>query len=336
MADPRFYQKSAPITLKELCLKVGCDFVGDGDILLSDVATLTDASKEHLSFLHNPKYVEALEQTKAGAVIVHPNDQAKVPEGTAAILSQAPYRTFGVASGYFYPESSRTSFISETARIHPSAKVPKSCCIEDFVVIHEGVELGENVHIKANSVISRGCIIDDHSLIEENVTIQFSKIGKNVHIKPGARIGQSGFGFHMDEKGHFPVPQLGLVIIEDNVQVGANTCIDRGSQADTVIGAGTRIDNLVQIAHNVRIGKNCVIVALVGIAGSSELGNFVVLAGQVGVHSHAKIGDGVRVAAQSGVARDIPPRMDMAGSPAVPIREWHRQTLYLKKIANKG
>jgi UDP-3-O-[3-hydroxymyristoyl] glucosamine N-acyltransferase len=202
-------------------------------------------------------------------------------------------------------------------------------------VIEDGVVLGKNCFVGPNTVIEQGCSIGNNAVIESNVTISHAIIGDDVFIKPGARIGQPGFGFYMDEQGHFDVPQLGRVLIGNHVHIGANTTIDRGSQADTLIGNGVRIDNLVQIAHNVEVGDNSVLVAQVGVAGSTKLGRFVIAAGQVGIAGHLTVEDGVKIAAQSGLMRNVGKGETVAGSPAVPVRDWHRQTIALQKLAKE-
>ena len=336
MIDTHFFRKNKPVSLKEIARLLGAEIVGNDSILVTDVARLDEAEKGHVASFHNAKFIKELSTTKAEVIILHPKDQDKAPKTATLLLTPTPYRAFGQVAALLYQETSPVlPGIASTAIIHPTVTVPPNVCIEDFVVIHQGVSIGERVHIKSHTVIGRHVEIGDDTVIEGHVNIAYALIGKHVHIKPGAKIGQSGFGFHMDEKGPFPIPQLGRVLIGDRVEIGSNTTIDRGSQSDTVIGSGSRIDNLVQIAHNVKLGSNCIIVAQTGIAGSSELGNFVVVAGQVGIADHLKIGDGVRIAAQSGVMRNIEPKTDVAGSPCLPAREWHKQTAFLKKMITK-
>lgn len=333
MIDTHFFKKNKAITLGELGALVSAEVVGDASALISDIARLDEAGGGHITFFHNVKFAQDLAKTKAQAIIIHPKDQDKAPRGASLILTTTPYRVFGMIAGYFYPEVKLpSSGIAETAQIHPTATVAPNACVEDFVVIHAGVMIGEHAHIKSHAVIGKGVEVGEWSVVGEHVTLHYALVGKRVNIKPGAKIGQTGFGFHMDEKGPFPIPQLGRVIIGDDVEIGANTTIDRGSQSDTVIGQGSRIDNLVQIAHNAKLGRNCIMVAQSGIAGSSQLGNFVVVAGQVGIAEHLTIGDGARIAAQSGVMRDVDAQTDVAGTPCVPARDWHRQTAFLKKM----
>lgn len=332
MIDPHFFSKSPPLSLGEIAAKIQGECACDPALIITDVAVLCEAQAGHLSFFHNAKFIHDLRNTQASVVILHPKDQEKAPKGVAVLLSLTPYRAFGEIVGYFYPEQAMTPNIRQTARMHESAVVAPSVRIDDFVIIEEGARIGERVHLGPYVVVGRGVSIDDDTVIDAHVTLSFAKIGKHVRIKSGARIGQPGFGLHMDERGPFPIPQRGRVLIGDYVEIGANTTIDRGSQSDTIIGSGSRIDNLVQIAHNVKLGKNCIVVAQAGIAGSSELGNYVVVAGQAGVAEHLKIGDGVRIAGQSGVIRDIDSKIDVAGTPSMPVRDWHRQTAFLKRM----
>ena len=225
--------------------------------------------------------------------------------------------------------------ISDFSFIEPTAKIGNNCTISAFAVIEADVVIGDSCFIGPHCIIQKGTILGNNCHLEAHVVIGYAVVGNQVYIKPGARIGQPGFGFHMDEKGHFDIPQLGRVLIGDHVHIGANTTIDRGSFADTIIGKGVRIDNLVQIAHNVEVGDNSVLVAQVGIAGSTKLGKFVIAAGQVGIAGHLNIGNGVKIAAQSGLMRDVVDRETIAGSPAVPVRDWHKQTIALQRLTKR-
>ena len=201
-------------------------------------------------------------------------------------------------------------------------------------MIGEKAEIGPGCVIGSNSVIGADCVLGAETRIGDNVSIVYSLIGERVLIHPGVRIGQDGFGFAMGEE-HLKVPQLGLVVIGDDVEIGANTTIDRGAGPDTVIGTGSKIDNLVQIAHNVHLGRGCVIVAQAGISGSTRLDDFVVIGGQGGIAGHLHLGKGAQVAGNSGVMRDVGPGETVGGSPAVPVRDWHRQTVALSRLIGK-
>ncbi len=236
----------------------------------------------------------------------------------------------------FYPLKNQQPCISNGITISPDATIGKNVSIDCGVVIQDRVEIGDNCQIGANSVIGVGCVIGPNTLIGANVTLSYSILGKRVTIFPGARIGQDGFGFATSPLGAVKVPQLGRVIIEDDVEIGANTTIDRGAGPDTVIGAGTMIDNLVQIGHNVRIGERCVIVAQVGISGSTEIGDGVVIGGQAGFSGHIKIGHGAKIAAKSGVFRNVNAGITVSGFPAKPQRQWLREQILIERIAKKS
>jgi len=338
VADERFYQKSGIYTIQDLAVYCGAQLGADVDpsLVINDVAPLHKAEAGHISCLHNPKYIDQFKKTKATACLVSPEFAKYAPKEIALLLSPKPYRAYGQVAGFFYPHAKKSGGVSSQAAIHSTAKIGKNCTIGPFAVIEENVRIGDGCEIGAHCVIEAGVELGQECRIAANVTISHALLGKRVSVKPGARIGQRGYGFHMDEEGHLNIPQLGRVIIGDDVEIGSNTTIDRGAEADTVIGCGTRIDNLVQIAHNVQIGENCVIVAQVGIAGSTQLGRFVIAAGQVGIAGHLNIGDGVKIAAQSGVMRDIDKGDTVAGSPSVAARDWHRQTVALKRLAEKG
>ncbi|MBM3468288.1 MAG: UDP-3-O-(3-hydroxymyristoyl)glucosamine N-acyltransferase [Alphaproteobacteria bacterium] len=338
MADIRFYQNTGPYTLQDLAAICGATPgpQANPNLIIIDVAPLHKAEKGHISFFHNPKYLDHFKETKAGACLVSEEYVKYAPKGMALLLSPKPYRAYGQVASLFYPSSKRDPNISPHASIHSTAKIGKNCYIGPFTVIEAHVTIGDGCEIKSNTTIEAGVELGSECSIDTNVTISHAILGKRVVVKAGARIGQKGFGFQMDEEGHLDIPQLGRVIIGDDVEVGSNTCIDRGSESDTIIGCGTRIDNLVQIAHNVHIGENSVIVAQTGIAGSTHLGRFVVVAGQVGIAGHLSIGDGVRIAAQSGIMRDIEKGEVVAGYPSVPVREWHRQNIAIKKLGQKG
>jgi UDP-3-O-[3-hydroxymyristoyl] glucosamine N-acyltransferase len=250
-------------------------------------------------------------------------------------LSRQPYKAYALAAQAFYPPPPLRSGMAASAVVDPTARLGADCEIGAHVVIGAGAEIGEASRIDANTVIGGGVVIGAGAQIAANVTISHAVIGARVRILPGARIGQNGFGFAPDPIGHVAVPQLGRVIIGDDVEIGANTTIDRGAGPDTVIGDGTMIDNLVQIGHNVVVGRRCVLVAQVGISGSTKLDDFVMIGGQGGLAGHISVGKGARVAAQSGVMRDIPDGVTVMGYPALPVKEFWRQVATLQQWARK-
>ena len=337
MTDPRFYKKKGPFTLAELAAFGQCEVGRDNpSLLIEDVAPLNCAELTCISLFHNAKYVESLKSTKASACILSAEMAEKAPSHLALLIAKFPYRSYALIANAFYPREKKDAEVAPTAIIHKTAKLGKGVIIGPMVVIGANVELGDNVEVGPLSVIGEGVIIGENTIIGSHVSLSHALIGKHVHIKPGARVGQSGFGFFMDSGdtgGHMPVPQLGRVIVHDYVEIGANTTIDRGSGADTVIGLGTRIDNLVQVAHNVHFGKGCVMVAQSGVAGSTKFGDYVAAGGQAGIADHLNIGSGARIGAQCGIMRDVDPREILAGSPAMPLKAHYRQVAVLKRLA---
>ncbi len=338
MADPRFFPAEGPFTLQYLADVSGAEFHHNAqqDLMLQDVAPLNVACPEHISFLDNKKYLKDFLKTKAGACVVSPEVVADAPDGLALLISKDPYRSYAKIAQVFHPRPRPSPEISERATIHKTARIAKTCRLEAGAFIDARAEVGEGSWIGPNTILGPGVQIGADCYIAGNVTILNSIVGDRATIHSGASIGQDGFGFAMGPQGHERVPQLGRVIIEDDVDIGANTTIDRGAGPDTVIGAGTKIDNLVQIGHNVKIGRCCVLVSQVGISGSTEIGDFSVLAGQVGVAGHLKIGAGVTLAARSGVTKNIDAGSTMGGFPAIPIKDWAKQTALLSRMLKKG
>jgi len=336
MTDSRFYTVAGPFSFNQLA-EIAKAEVSDpsSDKMFVDVAPLQDAGSEHVSFLDNKKYVDAFLESTAGACVVHPAMADRAPQGMLLLLSKDPYRAYARIAQAFYPFNNKEDSINPGAIIDPSAKIGHGCSIAAGVVVGARAEIGGNCDIAANSVIGDGVVIGENSRIGPLVTLAFCKIGANAIIHTGVRIGQDGFGFAMGPEGHLKVPQLGRVLVESDVEIGANTTIDRGTGPDTVIGAGTKIDNLVQIGHNVRTGRGCVIVSQVGISGSTVLGDGVVIGGQAGLAGHLNIGSGVQIAAQSGLMRDVDPGQRVGGSPAQPVRDWMRGVAMLEKLSKK-
>jgi len=336
MADPRFFSVRGPFTLAQLADISGAELVaGDAGRMVRDVAPLEAAGPEHLSFLDNKLYLEAFTTSTAGACIVGSDYRERAPAGMAILVAADPYRSYALAARAFYPDEVGEGGIHETAIVDPSAQLGEGVVVEARVVVGEGAEIGRACHIGVGAVIGPRVVVGDETSIGAGASISHAIIGARVLLHPGTRIGQRGFGFAMGREGHLKVPQLGRVVIEDDVEVGANSTIDRGSGPDTVIGAGSMIDNLVQIGHNVRLGKGCVIVAQAGVAGSSQLGDFVALGAQAGLVGHLKIGAGAQIAAQSGVMRDVPAGETVCGAPAVPMRQFFRQIAVVSRLAKQ-
>lgn len=302
---------------------------------LSGVAPLQTAGPQHVSFLDNRRYVDALAATAAGAVIVHPDLAAKVPAGTAAIVTPDPYPAWARVAALFHPPAPAVPGIHPSAVVGAGAAIDPTAEIGPHAVIGENAIIGARVSVGAGAVIGTSVRIGPDCRIGAQVTISHAMLGARVALLPGVRIGQEGFGFAQTPTGFLTVPQLGRVLIEDDVEIGANTTIDRGSAQDTVIGAGTRIDNLVQIGHNVRTGRCCVIVAMAGISGSTVLEDFVVVAAQAGLAGHIVVGKKARIGAQAGVMGDVPPGSDVVGSPAEPVRDFFRGVATLRKLARR-
>ncbi len=337
MADPRFFDRAGPFTLSELARKSGARLWRecDGGRVVHDVAPLETAGSEELSFLENRKYLTAFRGSRAGAAVVDAATAPAAPDGMALLVANEPYKAYALIAQSFYPPAPPIAGRAPSALVDPAALVPDDCEIGANVVIEARAKLGRRCRIGANSVIGSGVEFGDDCQVGANVTVSHALIGARVVLHPGVRIGQDGFGFAPDRHTPVKVPQLGRVVIGDDVDIGANTTIDRGSGHDTVIGAGTMIDNLVQIAHNVVLGKCCILAGQVGISGSTRLGDFVMIGGQGGLAGHIEIGDGARIAAKAGLMRDVAAGTTVCGIPAVPIADFMRQTALLQRLGRK-
>jgi UDP-3-O-[3-hydroxymyristoyl] glucosamine N-acyltransferase len=339
MADPRFFTVAGPFSVAEIAHRTGAAIGGAGqaELLLRDVSPLDRAGPSDLSWLDNRKYLPDFRKTGAGAVFALPGFAGEAPKTATLLLTEQPYRAYAVAAQAFYPDAAPTPGIAPGAVVDRSARLGEGAAVEANAVIGANAEIGPRCLIGANSVIGPGCVLGADVRVGANVSVSHALIGARVRVFPGARIGQDGFGFAIDPKGFIRIPQVGRVIIEDDVEIGANTTIDRGSGSDTVIGAGTMIDNLVQIGHNVQIGRGCVLIAQVGISGSTRLGDQVMIGGQGGLIGHLTIGSGARIGAQAGVMRDVPAGETVMGSPAAPMKEFFRQVAVVQRLArNKG
>lgn len=337
MADPRFFDRSGPFTAADLADLTGGELKGNIDASKSefkDVAALDHAGPDQISFLDNIRYKEQFFETRAGLVIVSPAISENARDLPCPVLvCKNPYKAYAQVAAHFYTEAKSGGEISKHAIVDKSADIAEGCDIGAGAVIEAGVKIARNVRIGPGAVIMRNCEIGESSKIGANAIISHALIGNNVRLYPGVSVGQDGFGFAPGPDGHTKVPQLGRVIIEDNVEIGANTTIDRGSGPDTVIGEGSWIDNLVQIGHNVKIGKYCIVIAQVGISGSTILEDNVIMAGQAGIAGHLRIGKGARIAAKSGVMRDVPAGEEQMGYPSIPAKQFFRQIAALSRLA---
>jgi UDP-3-O-[3-hydroxymyristoyl] glucosamine N-acyltransferase len=337
MADPRFFQRTGPNSLDALAALTGARLANpaDGSRLIEDVAPLETAGPAEVTFLDNRKYTDAFMKSQGGAAFVSEAMAGRGPVGMALLITREPYKAFARVVQVFYPEAPVVPYRAPSAIIDPTAAVPENCAIGANVIIEAGAHLGDRCQVGANTVIGPGVELGDDCRIAANVTLSHCLIGTRVVLHPGVRIGQAGFGFAPDAQGPVKIPQLGRVIIGDDVDIGANTTIDRGSGHDTVIGHGTMIDNLVQIGHNVVLGRGCILAGQVGISGSTRLGDFVMAGGQVGLAGHLSIGTGARLGAKSGLMKDVAAGETVMGNPAMPAAAFWKQTAVLRRLARK-
>jgi len=342
MADPRFYDNRGPFTLAQVCKVVGVELPANADASakVHDLASLTGAGPDHLTFYAGGANAHAadLAQTAAGFCFV-PAKTVKPLQmrvGMLAIPAPSVQHAFAAAARMFYPESGLVAWRQQTD-VDPTATIGERVLLAPGVVIGPGAEIGDGTRLGPNAVIGRGVAIGRNCEIGSNVTISNAYIGDEVLILPGAQIGQPGFGFASGPQGHVKIPQIGRVIVQDRVEIGACTTIDRGALGDTVIGEGSKLDNLIQIGHNTHLGRHDIIVGQAGIAGSCEFGDFVVIGPQVGIADHVKIGDGARVAARGGSQPGITYAggIDYGGAPLKPVREWIREMQTLTNLAKK-
>jgi UDP-3-O-[3-hydroxymyristoyl] glucosamine N-acyltransferase len=318
-------------TLKEIAKLVGGELSGDGNIVITGVAGIEDAQEGDISFLANRKYLPFLEKTRASAVIVGRD----VESGSRTVIrADNPSLAFTEIVSFILPSVIKhPSGIHASAVVAKSAKIGKNAGIGACAVIDEGVSIGDNTVIYPNCSIGRDSVIGINTVLYSNVSIRENiSIGSNVVIHSGSVIGSDGFGFVTVDGIHHKIPQVGTVIVEDDVEIGANCTIDRARFDKTVIGQGTKLDNLVHIAHNVITGKNCLIVAQVGISGSTSIGNNVILAGQVGVVGHVTIGDNTVVMAKSGISKNVAANSVLYGVPAQPVSEAKKLHAYVNGL----
>lgn len=324
-------------TLQQLATLTQSRLIGDPHYKITNVADLESATPHDASFLANPRYEGAMRRSQAGVVFIGENiaDTA----GKNFLVTKDPSQAFQTLIEAFYEQTDGQSGfegIHPTAIIHPTSNIGQHATIGPYVVIDQHVTIGERVTIGASSYVGPRCTIGDDTLLHPRVTVrERCEIGNRVTLQPGVVIGSCGFGYVTDKTGkHIKLNQVGNVIIEDDVEVGANTTIDRARFKTTRIGRGTKIDNLVQIAHGVTIGPDNIIVAQTGIAGSTETGRHVVIAGQVAIAGHLKIADGVMLSGRTGVTKSIDKPGKYGGVPAIPLADYNRNKVHLRNIEN--
>ncbi len=340
MPDPAFFPEPSPLTAEDVAkLSGGRVAAGDPSTLVRRVAPLDHAGEGDLTFLDNPRYLPQFRMTSASICICAEKHASAAPQGLTLVVAKDPYRAMALVLQALYPAATRLEGPLGTAGVSPAAHVDPTARLKEGVTVEPGAAIGPRAEIGRGTVVCAGAVIghdvrvgrDGH--VGPGATVQHALVGNRVIIHPGCRIGQDGFGFAMGPSGHLKVPQIGRVVIQDDVEIGANTTIDRGSNRDTIIGEGTKIDNQVQIGHNVIVGRHCVLVSQTGIAGSTVLGDFVAMGGQAGLAGHLKIGAGAQIAGASSVKDDVPPGARVVGTPAKPIREWMREQSALRRAA---
>jgi UDP-3-O-[3-hydroxymyristoyl] glucosamine N-acyltransferase len=316
--------------LKELADMLGAELIGPADIDIRGAAGVTDAAEGQITFITGRNHLKDLERSRASAVLV-PLDTPALH--LPLLRLKNPRLAFARTLELFYVKPYQASGVSEKAAIGANVVIGADPSIHPFAVLADDVKIGERVTVHPGVSIGRGSAVGDDSVIHANVSIgENIRIGKRVIINSGAVLGREGFGFVTDGGRHHKIPQVGGVIIEDDVEIGANSTIDRATLGNTVVKQGTKIDNLVHIAHNVTLGEHCILVAQVGISGSCTIGNWVVLGGQVGMADHVTIGDRVMVSAQSGIIKDIEPAQTVGGTYTMPQRDWLKVQAVLPKL----
>jgi UDP-3-O-[3-hydroxymyristoyl] glucosamine N-acyltransferase len=347
MTEAVFSRAGTALALSEIVTLTGAEVANTADLgrRIAGVRPLDLAGPSDIAFLEHKNFLDAFRTTAAAGCFVGRAHADAAPAGVAALVVKEPYRAYVAVARALFESALKPAAlfggkgIASGAAVHPEAHLEDGVVADPGAVIGPRAEIGAGTLIGANAVIGADVRVGRECSIGAGVTIQHALIGDRVVIHPGARIGQDGFGYLPGKAGHLKVPQVGRVIIQDDVEIGANTTVDRGANRDTMIGEGSKIDNLVQIAHNVSIGRHCLIAGQAGISGSCTLGDYVMLGGQAGLADHLTLGDGAQIAARSGLMHDVPAGETWAGAPAKPIREFFREVAALKRLggaANKA
>lgn len=339
MTEPFFFDRGPGLTVREIAAIAGAE-PRPGAVLdhrITGIASLDRATPSDLAFFDKPKYAAHLSATDAGACLMTERYASHAPSHVSVLCLREPYRAFVEVTRKLFPDAARPSSLFDVggvaagAFLHPTARLESGVTIDPGAVVGPGAEIGAGTVIGAGAVIGSKVRIGRQSAIGANASVTHSLIGDRVVVHPLCAIGQDGFGYVMGASGHRKVPQLGRVIIQDDVEIGAGTTIDRGANRDTVIGEGTKIDNLVQIGHNVSIGRHCIIVSQCGISGSVVIEDHVILAGQVGLPDNVTIGEGAIIGARSGVMSDVPAGEKWLGYPAMRGRDFLRSMMTLRR-----
>jgi len=338
LTDPRFFHRGGPFALSDIARHIAAEPPDSASaaMMIDDIAPLESAGRGQLTVFFDARYLDMFLASEASAIVTNHDLARHAPHRSGLLFVPQPRLAYAQIGHLFYPGSPLVPGVSASALVDPSADIGDGCQIDAGAVISHGVKIGQRCHIGCHAVLGPGVVVGDDCVIGANTAISHALVGDRVHVESCATVGSQGFGFVPAPTGLLRMLQLGRVVIEDDVEIGANCAIDRGATGDTVIGAGTVIDNLVQIGHNVRLGRNCVLCGQVGIAGSTEIGDGVMIGGQSAISDHLTIGAGARIAGKSGVMRDVAKGEAVGGYPAVPLRQWHKQNAALLRLFRRN